>query len=65
LFSKNIPFATGDAEAYGTIEPGKVADFVVLEKDLFKIPTDEIKDVKVAGTFLAGRQVYRKDGFFV
>ena len=65
LFSKNIPYATGDEQAYGTIEPGKIADFVVLQKDLFKIPKDEIKDVKVAGTFLAGRQVYCKDGFFV
>jgi hypothetical protein len=65
LFSKNIPYATGDEDAYGTIEMGKVADFVVLERDLFRIPAHEIKDLKIAGTFLAGRQVYSKDGFFV
>lgn len=42
----------------GTIEPGKYADLVVLEKNLFEIPPEEIHKVKVAETIIAGKTVY-------
>ena len=42
----------------GSIEVGKKADLVVLEKNLFEVPTHEVYRVKVAGTFIGGRQVF-------
>lgn len=42
----------------GSITPGKLADFVVLSDDIFKIPPAAIKDVKVAATFVGGKVVY-------
>jgi predicted amidohydrolase YtcJ len=42
----------------GSITPGKLADFVVLSDDIFKIPPAAIKDVKVEATYLAGKLVY-------
>ena len=42
----------------GTIEPGKYADLVVLEQNLFEIPPEEIHKVKVAETIIAGKTVY-------
>ena len=42
----------------GSITPGKLADFVVLSDDIFKIPTASIKNVKVEATFLGGKLVY-------
>jgi hypothetical protein len=42
----------------GSITPGKVADFVVLSDDIFKIPPAAIKNVKVEATYLGGKLVY-------
>jgi len=42
----------------GSITPGKLADFVVLSDDLFKIPPAAIKNVKVEATYLGGKLVY-------
>ena len=38
----------------GSITPGKLADFVVLSDDVFKIPPAAIKNVKVEATYLGG-----------
>jgi predicted amidohydrolase YtcJ len=42
----------------GSITPGKLADFVLLSDDIFKIPPASIKNVKVEATFLGGKLVY-------
>lgn len=42
----------------GSIEKGKKADFVLLDKDLMKVPEKEILDTKVTGTWLGGKKVY-------
>ncbi len=42
----------------GSIEIGKFADFVILEKDIMKIPEDEVPNVKVLATFVNGEKVY-------
>jgi predicted amidohydrolase YtcJ len=42
----------------GSITVGKLADFVVLSDDIFKIPLSSIKSVKVEATFLGGKLVY-------
>ena len=42
----------------GSLEAGKLADFVVLEKDPRKVDPDTIKDIRVVETWMDGRQVY-------
>jgi predicted amidohydrolase YtcJ len=42
----------------GSITPGKLADFVVLSDDIFKIPPEAIKNVKVEATYVGGKPVY-------
>jgi len=42
----------------GSIETGKRADFVVLDRDLFAIPATEINDAKVVMTLLDGETVW-------
>lgn len=44
----------------GSLEPGKMADFVVLEKDIMKIPGEEIPGVSVLKTFIGGNEVYSR-----
>jgi predicted amidohydrolase YtcJ len=39
------------------MEEGKLADFIVLDRDIFKIPTKEISDIKVIGTYIGGKKV--------
>ncbi|GIN21921.1 amidohydrolase [Siminovitchia fordii] len=42
----------------GTLEAGKLADIVVLERDLFEMPLEEIPDTKVQLTIVDGRVIY-------
>ena len=60
MFSKNIPYANGEQDLMGTIEAGKFADMVVIDRDIFNIPEDELKDVQALNTYLAGNETYRR-----
>jgi predicted amidohydrolase YtcJ len=42
----------------GSLEVGKKADFIILDKDLMKVPTDSILQVKVLKTYLNGERVH-------
>jgi len=53
-----VEFAEG---AKGTIEAGKLADLVVLDRDIFTIPAEEIVRARVRMTILDGRIIYGKD----
>jgi predicted amidohydrolase YtcJ len=44
----------------GSIEVGKSADLIVLDRNLFEIPADEIADIKVLTTYFEGRPVYER-----
>ena len=47
----------------GSIEPGKLADLVVLDRNLFEIPATAISDAKVLLTLFEGREVWRDPSF--
>lgn len=44
----------------GSIAPGKLADLVQLSDDIFAVPPEAIKDVKVEMTMVGGKVVYEK-----
>lgn len=48
----------GKASSRGTLEPGKLADYIVLDRDLFAVPSREIGDAQVLETHFGGRLVY-------
>jgi len=42
----------------GSLQPGKYADLLVLDRDYLKVPEDQIKDIKPLMTMVGGRVVY-------
>ncbi len=59
-FTLGAAFASFEDEIKGSLESGKLADFVVLDKDILNINLDVIKDVQVLMTFFNGKKVYDK-----
>ena len=51
-------YATFEEQNKGSITPGKLADFVVLEKDPRKVQPETIKDIAVKASYLNGEKVY-------
>jgi predicted amidohydrolase YtcJ len=47
----------------GTLEPGKRADIAIWDRNIYSIPTDEIKDMHCLMTLIDGEVVYRSDKF--
>jgi len=46
-------------KSIGSIEPGKQADFVLLDRDVTTIPTDQVKQTKVLWTMFGGEIVFK------
>ena len=61
MYSKNVAYANGDQDLMGTIEAGKFADMVVIDRDIFHIPENDIKDIQVLNTYMAGIERYHRD----
>ena len=57
-FTINGAFANFLENTTGSIEVGKMADLIVLDRNLFKIPVNEISKVKVMMTFFAGNEIF-------
>jgi predicted amidohydrolase YtcJ len=60
LYTINNAFLTFEETKKGSLEPGKFADFVVLDRDILSCPVDEVKDIKAEATYLGGARVYVK-----
>ena len=58
-FTRDGAYATFDENTRGTLSPGKLADFVVLSKDILTIPPAEILTTKVLLTVMGGEDTYR------
>lgn len=60
LHTINSAAITGEDHIKGSIEAGKLADFVVLSNDLLGIPTEKIKEVEVLLTVVGGKEVFKR-----
>ena len=52
-------YANFEEEEKGSIEPGKFADFVILDRDIMEVEIDSVPETKVMATFVNGEQVYK------
>jgi predicted amidohydrolase YtcJ len=60
FYTINNAFLTFEETRKGSLEPGKLADFVVLDRDILNCPIDEVKDIQVEATYLGGARVYAR-----
>ncbi len=49
-----------DEDKLGSLEPGKLADLVVIDRDYLACPEDEIRAIKPRRTIVGGRTVFRR-----
>ncbi len=60
-YTINCAEAAFEEDLKGTLTPGKLADIVVLSKDILTIPEDEIREAKVEYTIVGGKVLYSKE----
>ena len=53
-------YAGFNEEKLGSLEPGKLADIVVLDRNLFETPPAELNTVPIRMTIVGGKIVYEK-----
>ena len=51
-------FASFSEEYRGTLEPGMLADMVVLDRDPFHCPVDDLRKIKVLETIVGGKRAF-------
>lgn len=57
-FTLDAAYAAHQEEVLGSLEPGKWADFIIIDRDYFEVPAIEIWQTDVLETWVAGEKVY-------
>ena len=55
------PISMERRDSKGSLEPGKLADLVILDKNPLKVDPTAIKDIKVVETIKEGKTIYKAD----
>jgi len=55
----NAAYQYREQSSKGSIEPGKLADLVILSGNPLTVPVGAIKDIKVVETFKEGKSIYK------
>ena len=61
MYTSEGAFLSLEEDIKGTLEPGKLADFVVLDKNIYEIPPETIHTARCVMTVMDGRIIYRRD----
>jgi predicted amidohydrolase YtcJ len=61
LYTINNAYFTFEEKTRGSIEPGKLADLVILDKDILKCPADDIKNIRPLKTMMGGKFVFESN----
>jgi len=60
-YTISAAYASFDEHRKGTLEPGKFADFVILDRDILSVPPETIKETKIIMTVVGGKVVYESE----
>jgi predicted amidohydrolase YtcJ len=58
LYTINNAFLTFEEDKKGSLEPGKYADFIIIDRDILECPIDDVADTQVLETWVGGKKVY-------
>jgi len=58
LYTINNAYLTFEEKQKGSLEKGKLADLIVLDRDILTCPVDEVRNIQVEKTYLGGKLVY-------
>jgi len=61
LYTVNAAYHSFDEDRLGSIEVGKLADMVVLGRDILTVPTEEIIDILINTTIVGGNIVFNRE----
>ena len=61
LYTRNGAYAGFEERDKGSLAPGKLADFIVIDRDVLGVPVDELKDVQVLQNWVGGLLIYEND----
>ena len=62
-YTLGAAYASGEETVKGSLTPGKLADLVILDRNIFRIPPREILTTRVVATYVKGERVFGgKDG---
>jgi predicted amidohydrolase YtcJ len=59
LYTINNAFLTFQEKEKGSLENGKLADFIVLDRDILTCPVEDVRNIQVEQTYLGGKLIYR------
>ena len=59
-YTRDNAWATFEEGLKGTLGAGKLADFVMLDRDILSVPDEELREARVLQTVLGGRVVYTR-----
>jgi predicted amidohydrolase YtcJ len=57
LYTVNNAFLTFEEKEKGSLEKGKLADLIVLDRDILACPLDQVRGTQVEQTYLGGKLV--------
>jgi len=57
-YTRNAAYASFEEDLKGALEVGKLADLVVIDRDLTRIPPEEIAEARVRATIVGGRMLH-------
>jgi hypothetical protein len=59
-FTRDAAFAAFAEDRLGTLERGRFADFIFIDRDVFQVPPREMRETKVLETWVGGRKVWQR-----
>ena len=61
MYTANGPYLSWEENIKGTLEPGKLADMIVLHENILTVPDAQLLTLQIDRTYLSGKLVYERE----